>query len=204
MNMNEPTPARSADVLEKLRSRPGLPPLTPKHVWHPGLARDIAALSEEALAGGMPDGKLSAPAWKAALHLWNDDLEAAHELAQELHTATGSALHGIVHRREGDYSNARYWFVRSGDHPAYHGLQARASELIGRQRLDAGTIGQALAAIREQGSWNPSLFANTIEIHETRTNGDDLDLLSLLERLQMLELDAMLRFVGSRVAGGPA
>ncbi|MFC5528627.1 hypothetical protein [Cohnella yongneupensis] len=192
----------SVKVIAMLQGRQSLPALTPQYVWHPGLAQDIAALSEEELAGNHPDGKLSAPAWKAALHLWNDDLEAAHELVQELHSATGSALHGIVHRREGDYDNAKYWFMRSGDHPAYHGLQARAATLLEKEPSSSGTIGQALNAIRHQGSWNPSLFANTIEIHETRTNGDDSALRSLLERLQQQELEAMLRFIGGRVAGG--
>lgn len=198
MNRNDSLSA--AGVLKQLQSRQGLPRLTPKHVWHPGLAMDIAAISEAELAGERPDGRLSAPAWKAALHLWNDDLNAAHELVQHLPSATGSALHGIVHRREGDYDNARYWFLRSGDHPAYHGLQSRAASMLADERLPAGTIGQALATIREQGGWNPSLFTNAIEIHETRTNGDDLAIHALLERLQQLELEAMLRFAGGRIA----
>lgn len=198
MNANDSRSA--AGILKQLQSRQGLPPLTPKHVWHPGLALDIAAISETELAGEHPDGKLSAPAWKAALHLLNDDLNAAHELVQHLNSATGSAMHGIVHRREGDYDNARYWFLRSGDHPAYHGLQSRAASLLAEERLSAGTVGQALARMREQGSWNPSLFTNAIEIHETRTNGDDPALRTLLERLQQLELDAMLRFAGGRIA----
>ncbi|MFD0671551.1 hypothetical protein [Cohnella sp. GCM10027633] len=198
--MNETTVI--AAIAKQLRNRQSLPPLTPQHAWHPGLARDIAALSEESLAGSFPDGKLSAPAWKAALHLWNDDLEAAHELVQELRSPTGSVLHGIVHRREGDYDNARYWFVRSGDHPAYHGLQARATALLEQAKQPAGKLSPALASMQGQGSWNPSLFANAIEIHETTMNGDDAGLRELLERLQQLELEAMLRFIGGRVASG--
>jgi len=193
---------RSADIIASLQNRQSLPPLSPQHAWHPGLARDIADLPVEAIAGGLPDGKLSAMAWKAALHLWNDDLEAAHELVQELHSATGSALHGIVHRREGDYDNARYWFVRAGDHPAYHSLQSRAVVLLANEPMPAGVIGQALSAMRGQGSWNPSLLTNTIEIHESRTNRDNEAVRLLLERLQQLELEAMLRYIGSRIDAG--
>lgn len=196
------TEIRSADIIARLQSRQSLPPLSPQQAWHPGLAHDIADLSEETIAGSLPDGKQSAPAWKAALHLWNDGLEAAHGLVQELHSATGSALHGIVHRREGDYDNARYWFVRAGDHPAYHSLQSRAVLLLASEPMPAGLIGQALSAMRGQGSWNPSLFANTIEIHETRTNRDDEAVRLLLERLQQLELEAMLRYIGGRIAAG--
>ena len=56
------------------------------------------------------------PAVKAALWLYVDELEKAHELAQDLHTETGSFLHGIVHRREGDFWNSKYWFKQAGHH----------------------------------------------------------------------------------------
>ena len=53
----------------------------------------------------------SAPV-KAGLLLYIDDIHGAHTISQELETELGSLWHGIVHRREGDFSNARYWFRR--------------------------------------------------------------------------------------------
>ena len=58
------------------------------------------------------------PAVKAALWLYVDDLDRAHVIVQDLDTPTGSYLHAILHRREGDFSNSKYWFRRAGDHPA--------------------------------------------------------------------------------------
>ncbi|WP_052476179.1 hypothetical protein [Cohnella kolymensis] len=189
---------QSVPLIARLESRKNLPPLSPAHIWHPGLDAEIAALPEADLAAGRPDGELSAPAWKAALHLWNDSLEAAHSLIEHLDTQTGSAVHGIIHRREGDYDNARYWVRRTGDHPAYHSLQIRVQAQLRQQRLPAGAVGEALAAMIGQGSWNPYLFTNVIEIQETRSSDDTAR--HILEQLQQLELEAMLRYLVGRVA----
>jgi hypothetical protein len=45
--------------------------------------------------------------------LWHDgkgNWEAAHDLAQEIHTPDGSWIHAYLHRKEGDKSNASYWY----------------------------------------------------------------------------------------------
>lgn len=57
------------------------------------------------------------PAMKALLWLYVDGLGAAHAIVQDLPDATGSYLHAVLHRREGDFSNSKYWFRRAGAHP---------------------------------------------------------------------------------------
>ncbi len=52
----------------------------------------------------------------AGLHLLAGDLEASHQISQSLETPEGSFWHAIMHRREGDFSNAKYWFRRVGRH----------------------------------------------------------------------------------------
>lgn len=49
--------------------------------------------------------------------LWHDgkgNWEKAHEIAQAKNTPSHSLLHAYLHRKEGDQSNARYWYNRAG------------------------------------------------------------------------------------------
>jgi len=58
------------------------------------------------------------PALIAGLWLYVDQLDASHIISQDLENPTGSFWHGIMHRREGDFSNSHYWFRKVGNHPA--------------------------------------------------------------------------------------
>ncbi len=58
-----------------------------------------AGLSREALA-----------LWHAKQGRW----DAAHDIAQEIHTPLGSWIHALLHVMEGDQWNADYWFAKAG------------------------------------------------------------------------------------------
>lgn len=60
----------------------------------------------------------SRPELVAALWLYVDELDRSHRVSQSIEDATGSYWHGIMHRREGDFSNSHHWFRKAGDHPA--------------------------------------------------------------------------------------
>ncbi|MBC8106687.1 MAG: hypothetical protein H7Z14_08875 [Anaerolineae bacterium] len=47
-----------------------------------------------------------------AMWLWHDFVDEAHKISQDIDSAEGSWLHAIVHRREGDFSNSKYWYAR--------------------------------------------------------------------------------------------
>lgn len=61
----------------------------------------------------------------AAVWLLHGFLDEAHVHCQDVPTASGSYWHGVMHRREGDYSNAKYWFRNVGDHPVLDALDER-------------------------------------------------------------------------------
>lgn len=49
--------------------------------------------------------------------LWWDahnDWDKAHDIAQGVENSNGSWVHAYLHRKEGDLSNARYWYHRAG------------------------------------------------------------------------------------------
>jgi len=64
--------------------------------------------------------------------LWWDargDWEVAHEKAQERDDAAGAHVHAYLHRKEGDQSNANYWYRRAGVAPSTLTLDAEWEEL---------------------------------------------------------------------------
>ena len=114
-----------SDLFDVLASRPAYP-LRPKGSFDPALATNIDALDVD-------------DAVKAGLHLLNDDLARAHALAQEHEgDKTCDYWHAIVHRREGDFDNAKYWLRQVGRHPVitrvHDGGSAAAARFVDRCR----------------------------------------------------------------------
>ena len=54
------------------------------------------------------------PAVQALWHDARGDWDRAHRIAQEIDAADGSWVHAYLHRKEGDLSNAGYWYRRAG------------------------------------------------------------------------------------------
>jgi hypothetical protein len=94
---------------------------------------------------------LASPALQAAVWLYVDDLERSHTISQTISGPVGAVLHGIMHRREGDFWNSKHWLKQARGKPLYDALghdvmtfvdsvasvQGRnAPELVEEQRLE--------------------------------------------------------------------
>jgi hypothetical protein len=66
---------------------------------------------------------LSDPALIAGIWLYVDELERSHTVSQGISGATGAYWHAIMHRREGDFDNAKYWLRSAGKHPAMEAIK---------------------------------------------------------------------------------
>jgi len=68
----------------------------------------------------------------ALIGLWWDakgNWTKAHESAQQDEGVAGSWVHAYLHRKEGDSSNAGYWYRRAGKAPARVSLDAEWIEI---------------------------------------------------------------------------
>jgi hypothetical protein len=106
-----------------------------------------------------------ASAMLAGFWLWHDALDECHQIVQDLIGPTGSFWHAIMHRREGDFSNAKYWYARCADHRALRLISAMALDVIGRHTTDKSLL--RIAA----GEYNPDALVDLVE--EIHAQPDD-------------------------------
>lgn len=74
---------------------------------------------------------------KALQGLWYDkkgNWDKAHQIVQDASDADSAWVHAYLHREEGDMSNARYWYRRSGQ-PEFKGELSQEWEHIARNLL---------------------------------------------------------------------
>ena len=134
----------------------------------------LAAL-DDASFGRIADRDALA-ACRAGLWLAFDFFEESHAISQDLDTVEGSYWHGILHRREPDAANAKYWFRRAGRHPIFAEL--------------ADQLGPGIA-------WNPDAFIDRCEA--TRGSGSAAE--EACRRVQQREWELLFGWCFTRAVG---
>lgn len=90
----------------------------------------------------------------SGLWLYHDFLDESHTISQDIHTPEGSFWHAIMHRREPDAWNSKYWWRRVGNHPVFPSLRDAASEIAASFPDPAG------AFLAKQSAWDPDRFVD--------------------------------------------
>lgn len=113
------------------------------------------------LLAGVVKSAADADAMLAGVWLWHDGLEECHRIVQNSPDGeagrTYSFWHAIMHRREGDFSNSKYWYARAAGHQALATLAGSVGALVNRVPAD-----KSLLRLVANG-WNPNAFVDFVE-----------------------------------------
>jgi hypothetical protein len=94
----------------------------------------------------------------AGVWLLHDFLSESHNISQRIDTPTGSYWHAIMHRREGDFSNAKYWYQRVGGHSVF--------DVLAEQACVVASLRDAKSSFGETRlhNWDPFEFVDLCEL----------------------------------------
>jgi len=177
-----PPSSLGAQFYEQIESQfPDLD-LVRRKITPSSLLPQIQAMPLDKLLGQAVTNQPMGEAVKAGLFLAVDAWDEAHFIAQDLDTVEGSYWHGIVHRREPDAGNAKYWFRRVDEHPVFQQLGSGET----RQGLPSSI---AFNHITQSGSWEPFTF---IDLCMACEDGEKPELKTELLALQIKEIEFLL------------
>lgn len=134
-----------------------------------------------------------AKACLAGIWLLFNYLEESHTISQSIETTTGSLWHGIMHRREGDFFNSKYWFRRVGEHPIFPDLQRTAKEMA-----SAAEPHPSISFLKNQTKWNPFDFVDLVEACLSGKSPHEL----LCRQIQQCEWELLFDFSYQKAVGG--
>jgi hypothetical protein len=178
-------------LLDSLVAAAELPPLDAGKPDAAARPRLVGISIESLLApAGVVDSAM-ASCCLSGLWLWHNFLDESHRLSQEIETQSGAYWHGLMHRREGDFSNAKYWFRSVGRHPAFGEVQAAAAQLA------AGVDDPAARKLAAAADWDPFAFIDLCQ----KCVGSGSRAEHLCREFQLAEYRALMKYCRDRAVG---
>ena len=128
----------------------------------------------------------------AGIWLYHDFLEESHRISQNIGTPSGSYWHGILHRREPDSWNSKYWFDRVGRHPIFPKLRQ-----IARDHALAAAELPEVRFLSEQKQWDPAAFIDLCEASRLGRSSAEM----LCRKIQLREWQLLFDYCFRRAVG---
>jgi hypothetical protein len=148
-----------------------LPRLTPTEPPpNPELIAKVRAANDTEIAPGAPH---SAACLRSLFLLGAGDLDGAHVIVQDLTSSNAAYIHGMIHRVEGDFGNARYWFNRAQVHPTAAEIYRRAA--VNSLRIAALSV------------WDPAVVTDMAEVARRTGPSDELKTVLAIEYEVLIE-----------------
>jgi len=175
-----------------------LMPLTPEEPLGGSGYDLLTRTSAPELFGDLaPSSREFADCVRSALYLYFSDLDSSHRISQDVHSATGSFLHGIMHRQEPDFSNAKYWFRKAPRHEVFPALRQTALAQLSSGEDEAAR--RLRGAVEARADWDAFWFVDACEA--VRGHGD-AGLERHLRDIQQAEWRLLFDFCYDRALGG--
>ncbi len=151
-------PSQYGPVAGEILAERRVPPLGPGR-GNEGMRGALESAAVERLfAHAKVKDRAMAEACRSGLWLYHDFLDESHTISQSISNPTGAYWHGIMHRREPDFGNSKYWFRRVGEHPIFAQLAEASAELAGQaKRLSKADW------LADQQAWDPFAFIDLCE-----------------------------------------
>ncbi|HEX4073695.1 MAG TPA: hypothetical protein VHX68_21125 [Planctomycetaceae bacterium] len=190
----EPEPTAGALVGPCVLQESSLPSLGPECASKtpPWLAECLQTLTDRQFDCNLKAGP-DAIALAAGVWQMNGFLDRSHELAQSVEgggkNRAGDYWHAIMHRREPDYSNAKYWCRRVGQHAIHDFLVRDADDILsGCKSADAPRWRSALTGKGRQ-IWDSFAF---VDLCEDLADDHDPELSLAARQIQTIEMALLL------------
>lgn len=141
----------------------------------------------------IPNAKPNSPdtvSIRAGLLLLNDFFDASHSCSQSMEGHQNADYwHAILHRREPDYGNAKYWFRQVGRHANFAELAQQVATMFARTAGSPETkLKHWQPRLVTASGWEPFAFVDLCEAAES-----EAELRSWCEEIQFVEMLLLLK-----------